>query len=364
MALLEVNDLRVTFKSDDGVVGAVNGLSYSVDSGSTLGIVGESGSGKSVTALSVMGLIPSPPGKIASGTIRLRGEDLLGKSPAQMRKIRGKDVAMIFQDPMTSLNPVLTVGDQISEAVRLHLGLSKRDALAKTIDMLRVVRIPLPEKRVREYPHQLSGGMRQRIMIAMALSCDPAVLIADEPTTALDVTIQAQIIELMNEMQRRLGSAIVLITHDLGVVAETCENVLVMYAGNLVEYGSARQIFERPKHPYTRGLLASLPRLDDREQRRLVPIEGQPPNLLRLPPGCSFAPRCANRMPICDSPVPLYDFGEGHIARCFLYDERTASERPAGVASAPHVAHSAVGAISPGVVGAHAAPIADNGVSA
>ncbi|MBD5604394.1 MAG: ABC transporter ATP-binding protein [Candidatus Eremiobacteraeota bacterium] len=341
--VIEVRDLHVGFKTDDGFVSAVNGLSYGVESGSTLGIVGESGSGKSVNALSVMRLIPMPPGKIVSGSISLRGQNLLDKTEAEMRKIRGKDIAMIFQDPMTSLNPVLTVGDQISEAVRLHLGLGKKDALAKTVDMLRLVRIPLPEKRVREYPHQLSGGMRQRVMIAMALSCDPDVLIADEPTTALDVTIQAQIIDLMNEMQQRLGSAIVMITHDLGVVAETCKYVLVMYAGNLVEYGTAEQIFSRPKHPYTMGLLASLPRLDETKSSRLVPIEGQPPNLLRLPPGCSFAPRCAYRMPACDAPVPLYDFGDGHVARCFLYDEKTADERRLPVASAPAVPASATG---------------------
>ena len=290
-----------------------------------------------MNALSIMRLIPMPPGRIEGGTIKLRGQNLLEKSEAEMRKIRGKDIAMIFQDPMTSLNPVLTVGDQISEAVRLHLKLGKKDALAKTVDMLRLVRIPLPEKRVREYPHQLSGGMRQRVMIAMALSCDPDVLIADEPTTALDVTIQAQIIDLMNEMQQRLGSAIVMITHDLGVVAETCKYVLVMYAGNLVEYGTAEQIFASPKHPYTMGLLASLPRLDEKKSSRLVPIEGQPPNLLRLPPGCAFAPRCAYRMPACETPVPLYDFGNGHVARCELYDEKTAGERRLPVESAPAV---------------------------
>jgi oligopeptide/dipeptide ABC transporter ATP-binding protein len=319
------------------MVSAVNGLSYGVESGSTLGIVGESGSGKSVNALSIMRLIPTPPGRIESGTIALRGVNLLAKTEHEMRKIRGKDIAMIFQDPMTSLNPVLTVGDQISEAVRLHLKLNKKDALTKTVDMLRLVRIPLPEKRVREYPHQLSGGMRQRVMIAMALSCDPDVLIADEPTTALDVTIQAQIIDLMNEMQERLGSAIVMITHDLGVVAETCEYVLVMYAGNLVEYGTAAQIFAQPKHPYTMGLLSSLPKLHDTESKRLIPIEGQPPNLLRLPTGCAFAPRCSYRMPVCDSAVPLYDFGAGHTARCFLYDERTAGERRLPVETAPTV---------------------------
>ncbi len=337
MPLLEVKDLRVGFKTDDGFVNAVNGLSYSVEAGSTLGIVGESGSGKSVNALTIMRLIPIPPGRIEGGSITLRGENLLQKSEPEMRKIRGKDIAMIFQDPMTSLNPVLTVGDQVSEAITLHLKMSKKEAFDKTVDMLRLVKIPLPEKRVKEYPHQLSGGMRQRIMIAMALSCDPDVLIADEPTTALDVTIQAQILDLMNEMQRRLGSAIILITHDLGVVAETCQNVLVMYAGNMVEYGTALQIFDEPRHPYTMGLLSSLPRLDEKDQTRLVPIEGQPPNLLRLPRGCSFAPRCKYRMPICDQPVPLYDFGNGHVARCFLYDKRTEGERTLEVESKPIV---------------------------
>ncbi len=350
MALLEVKDLRVGFKTDDGYVNAVNGLSYSIDSGSTLGIVGESGSGKSVNALTIMRLIPIPPGRIEAGSIKLRGENLLQKSEPEMRRIRGKDIAMIFQDPMTSLNPVLTVGDQVAEAIRLHLKLDKRAANEKTIEMLRLVRIPIPEKRVKEYPHQLSGGMRQRVMIAMALSCDPDVLIADEPTTALDVTIQAQILELMNEMQRRLGSAIILITHDLGVVAETCRNVLVMYAGNLVEYGTAEQIFEEPRHPYTLGLLSSLPRLDESGHRRLVPIEGQPPNMLRLPRGCSFAPRCKYRMPICDQPVPLYDFGGGHVARCFLYDERTEGVRTLETKSVPAVPGTLPEPVTPAAV--------------
>jgi oligopeptide/dipeptide ABC transporter ATP-binding protein len=287
-----------------------------------------------------MRLLPSN-GKVERGEIRLRGENLLTKSDAEMRKIRGRDIAMIFQDPMTSLNPVLTVGEQIAEATRLHLGLSKKDALDKAIEMLRLVRIPAAEKRVRDYPHQFSGGMRQRVMIAMALSCDPAVLIADEPTTALDVTIQAQILELMNEMQERLGSAIILITHDLGVVAETCENVLVMYGGNMVEYGTAKQIFENPKMPYTRGLLDSLPRLDSAGDR-LVPIQGQPPNLLRMPTGCAFAPRCPHRMPICDEPVPLYDFGAGHVARCYLYDERAEGQKPIETTNAPRVPEKAV----------------------
>jgi len=325
LALLEVRNLKTTFKTEDGIVAAVNGLSFAVEPGSTLGIVGESGSGKSVTSLSIMRLLASN-GRIESGEIFFKGENLLLKSEAEMRKIRGRDIAMIFQDPMTSLNPVLTVGEQIAEATRLHLGLSNRDAMAKAVDMLRLVKIPAAEKRLHDYPHQFSGGMRQRVMIAMALSCDPAVLIADEPTTALDVTIQAQIIELMNEMQARLGSAIVLITHDLGVVAETCENVLVMYGGNMVEFGTARQIFEGPKMPYTMGLLESLPRLDQAGSR-LVPIEGQPPNLLRMPPGCAFEPRCRYRMPICKEPVALYDFGAGHVARCFLYDQRADSQK-------------------------------------
>ena len=335
MPLLEVKNLRTTFNTEDGLVTAVNGLSYSLEAGSTLGIVGESGSGKSVNALSIMRLIQRPGSIDKHSTVCFEGENLLEKSETEMRKIRGRKIAMIFQDPMTSLNPVLTIGEQISEAVQLHLGYNKKEAFDKTVEMLQKVRIPLPEKRFSDYPHQFSGGMRQRVMIAMALSCDPLLLIADEPTTALDVTIQAQILELMNEMQRETGAAIVLITHDLGVVAEVCENVLVMYGGNMVEYGTAAQIFDAPKMPYTQGLLASLPRLDVRERQRLEPIPGQPPNLLRLPPGCAFAPRCRYRMPICDEPVPVYDFGNGHVARCFLYDERAGDQRPIEVETAP-----------------------------
>jgi oligopeptide transport system ATP-binding protein len=318
-ALLEVHDLRTTFRTEDGIVTAVNGLSFSIEAGQTLGIVGESGSGKSVTSLSVMRLLPSN-ATVTAGGIFLNGEDLLKKSEPEMRKIRGRRIAMIFQDPMTSLNPVLTIGEQIAEAVRLHLGYNRREARDKAVEMLNKVRIPAPQQRLGDYPHQFSGGMRQRVMIAMALSCNPELLIADEPTTALDVTIQAQILELMNEMQAETGAAIVLITHDLGVVAEVCKNVLVMYAGNLVEYGAAQQIFKEPKMPYTQGLLSSLPRLDATEHTRLVPIKGQPPNLLNLPPGCAFAPRCAHVMPICADPVPLYDFGGDHIARCLLYE--------------------------------------------
>jgi oligopeptide/dipeptide ABC transporter ATP-binding protein len=337
LPLLEVKNLRTTFNTEDGLVTAVNGLSYSLEAGSTLGIVGESGSGKSVNALSIMRLIQRPGQIDPESQVFFEGANLLEKSESEMRKIRGRKIAMIFQDPMTSLNPVLTIGEQISEAVQLHLGLNKKEAFDKTVEMLKKVRIPLPEKRFYDYPHQFSGGMRQRVMIAMALSCDPKLLIADEPTTALDVTIQAQILELMSEMQRETGAAIILITHDLGVVAEVCENVLVMYGGNMVEYGDAPQIFDTPKMPYTQGLLASLPRLDVRDRQRLEPIPGQPPNLLRLPPGCAFAPRCRYRMPICAEPVPVYDFGAGHVARCFLYDERAKDERPIEVETAPIV---------------------------
>ncbi len=337
MPLLEVKNLRTTFNTEDGLVTAVNGLSYSLEAGSTLGIVGESGSGKSVNALSIMRLIQRPGRIDPQSEVFFEGANLLEKTESEMRKIRGRKIAMIFQDPMTSLNPVLTIGEQISEAVHLHLGLNKKEAFDKTVEMLKKVRIPLPEKRFYDYPHQFSGGMRQRVMIAMALSCDPKLLIADEPTTALDVTIQAQILELMNEMQAETGAAIILITHDLGVVAEVCENVLVMYGGNMVEYGDAPQIFDTPKMPYTQGLLASLPRLDVRERQRLEPIPGQPPNLLRLPPGCAFAPRCRYRMPICAEPVPVYDFGAGHVARCFLYDERAKDQRPIEVETAPIV---------------------------
>jgi oligopeptide transport system ATP-binding protein len=334
--LLEVSNLRTVFRTEDGPVTAVNGLSFTLRAGETLGIVGESGSGKSVTALSIMRLLPKS-STVTADRIVFDGKSLPSLSESEMRKIRGNKAAMIFQDPMTSLNPVLTIGEQIAEAIRLHLGLNPREARDRTVEMLKKVRIPAPEKRLNDYPHQFSGGMRQRVMIAMALSCSPKLLIADEPTTALDVTIQAQVLELMNELQRETGAAILMITHDLGVVAEVCRNVLVMYGGNLVEYGSAEQIFGRPRMPYTQGLLASLPRLDESNPRRLEPIKGQPPNLLNLPKGCVFAPRCAYRMPMCDEPVPLYDFGEGHIARCFLYDKRAESQRPIEVETAPVV---------------------------
>jgi oligopeptide transport system ATP-binding protein len=334
--LLEVKNLRTTFRTEDGPVTAVNGLSFSLDAGETLGIVGESGSGKSVTALSIMRLLARN-ATVTADRLALRGESLPAKSEAEMRKIRGHRIAMIFQDPMTSLNPVLNIGEQIAEAVRLHLGLGPREARDRVIEMLSKVRIPQPEKRLGDYPHQFSGGMRQRVMIAMALSCNPELLIADEPTTALDVTIQAQVLELMALLQSETGAAIILITHDLGVVAEFCKNVLVMYGGNMVEYGTAEQIFAEPRMPYTQGLLASLPRLDRSDRKRLEPIAGQPPNLLRLPPGCAFAPRCAYRMPICDQPVPLYDFGDGHVARCYLYDERARDQRPEAMRELPTI---------------------------
>ncbi|HEV3091932.1 MAG TPA: ABC transporter ATP-binding protein [Candidatus Cybelea sp.] len=340
MPLLEVENLRTTFRTEDGPVTAVNGLSFSLHAGETLGIVGESGSGKSVTALSIMRLLPRS-ATVTADRIALQGESLPGKSEAEMRKIRGRRIAMIFQDPMTSLNPVLTIGEQIAEAVRLHMGANHREARDRAIEMLRRVRIPQPERRLGDYPHQFSGGMRQRVMIAMALSCNPELLIADEPTTALDVTIQAQVLELMDDLQRETGAAIILITHDLGVVAEFCKNVLVMYGGNMVEYATADQIFNQPRMPYTQGLLSSLPRLDRSDRQRLVPIPGQPPNLLRLPPGCAFAPRCAYRMPICAEPVPFYDFGEGHAARCYLYDERARDQRPEQMRSLPTIPSSA-----------------------
>jgi oligopeptide transport system ATP-binding protein len=320
MALLSVKDLKVTFATDDGIVRAVNGLTFDIKPGETMGIVGESGSGKSVTALSIMRLIASPPGRIEAGEIVFKGQDLLKVGEQQMRQIRGNKISMIFQDPMTSLNPVLTIGDQIAETIVLHQHKSNSEARKRAIEMLELVRIPDASKRLGDYPHQFSGGMRQRVMIAMALACDPELLIADEPTTALDVTIQAQILDLMRDLQKRLNSAIIMITHDLGVVAEVCENVLVMYAGNMIEYGTADQIFNEPKHPYTWGLLESLPRLDERDRRRLVPIEGQPPNLLRLPTGCPFAPRCRYTQPGFEiDPPPLIDFGSAHVARCSLY---------------------------------------------
>ena len=315
--MFEVRDLSVAFTAKQRLVTAVDHLSYRVARGKTLGIVGESGSGKSVTALSIMRLLPKN-ARITGGEIFLAGEDLRKKSEREMRDLRGARVAMIFQDPMTSLNPVISAGEQIAEVVRLHRGLSHRDAWQRAIEMLRMVHIPDAEKRACDYPHHFSGGMRQRVMIAMALSCEPDVLIADEPTTALDVTIQAQIIELMKEMQARLGMAIILITHDLGVVAEICDDVLVMYGGAMVEYGSAEAIYARPAMPYTRGLLASLPRIDSDPNQPLIAIQGHPPSLSQLPSGCVFAPRCPHRFERCIERPPLVHIDAAHLSRCWL----------------------------------------------
>ncbi|MBO8141737.1 MAG: ABC transporter ATP-binding protein [Firmicutes bacterium] len=315
--LLSVRNLKTYFETEDGLVPAVDGISFDLDRGGTLGIVGESGSGKSVTSLSIMRLIPTPPGRILDGEILFEGEDLLKKSPAEMRRIRGNEISMIFQEPMTSLNPVFTVGDQIMEAIILHQKLSKKEARDKAIEMLRLVGIPSPEKRVDDYPHQMSGGMRQRVMIAMALSCNPKLLIADEPTTALDVTIQAQILDLMRKLRDELGTAIILITHDLGVIAEMVEEVIVMYAGKIVEHTDVRSLFRSPKHPYTEGLLGSLPRLHA-QQERLESIEGVVPSPFQMPKGCRFHPRCRYAEEICRQEEPeLMAVEGGHLAACF-----------------------------------------------
>ena len=322
MALLEVTNLKTHFTTRDGVVRAVDGVSFSVEEGHTLAIVGESGSGKSVTALSLMRLIPDPPGKIIDGSIILRGDDVLKMGASTVRAMRGDRIAMIFQDPMTSLNPVFRVGFQIGEALRIHKGLSRKDAAARAVEMLDLVGIPNPAERARDYPHQFSGGMRQRAMIAMALACDPDVLIADEPTTALDVTIQAQILELMIELQQRKGTAIIMITHDLGVVADMADDVMVMYAGKQVEYGSAHDVFYQPLHPYTWGLLDSLPRHDIDEKGTLLPIEGQPPSLIDVPSGCAFHPRCPYAQDRCVKESPeLREITAGYQAACHFAGE-------------------------------------------
>ncbi len=317
MALLEVTGLKTHFFTRDGVVKAVDGVTFSLERGKTLAIVGESGSGKSVTALSLMRLIPDPPGKILEGSIIFDGKDVLEMSDAEVRALRGNRIAMIFQDPMTSLNPVYRVGRQIGEALRLHKGMSKKEAFERSVELLDMVGIPNARERAKDYPHQFSGGMRQRAMIAMALSCDPDILIADEPTTALDVTIQAQILELMMEMQERTGAAIIIITHDLGVVADMADDVMVMYAGKQVEYGVADEVFYESLHPYTWGLLDSLPRHDVGEKSELHPIAGQPPSLINVPPGCAFHPRCPYSKDVCSSDTPeLRDIAGGHLAAC------------------------------------------------
>jgi len=320
--LLEIDNLQTHFISDAGTVRAVDGVSLTIRRGETLGIVGESGCGKSVTAMSVLRLIPTPPGKVAGGRILFDGRNLLELSEDDMGKVRGGSISMIFQEPMTSLNPVYTVGRQIAEGIELHQKLSKRDSWTKAIEMLRRVRIPDPERRVKEYPHQMSGGMRQRVMIAMALSCNPQLLIADEPTTALDVTIQAQILELLNGLKAELGMAVMLITHDLGVVADTAARVVVMYAGRAVEEAPVLDLFSSPLHPYTQGLLASIPRIEKAERRpRLQAIPGMVPDLLDLPGGCKFQARCSRVFDACRSAEPpLKAVGSSeHRVRCWLY---------------------------------------------
>ena len=318
-SLLAIENLITSFHTDRGVVRAVDGLNFNVRAGETVGLVGESGCGKSVTSLSILRLIPTPPGVISTDSkVKFKGQNILELKESAMRKLRGNSISMIFQEPMTSLNPVFTIGDQIGEVFRIHQGMNRRDAKAKSIEMLRLVKIPAPEKRVDEYPHQLSGGMRQRIMIAMALACRPELLIADEPTTALDVTIQAQILELMEQLQNELNMAILLITHDLGVVAEVCKYVIVMYAGRIAEEGPVGEIFKSPGHPYTIGLLQSIPRLGKKTDM-LPTIEGSVPSLTNLPTGCRFQDRCPHVHQKCRQvEPPLISLTEGHRAACWL----------------------------------------------
>ncbi|HYE82115.1 MAG TPA: ABC transporter ATP-binding protein [Clostridia bacterium] len=316
--ILDIKGLKTYFYTDEAVMPAVDGVDFQVRKGETLGIVGESGCGKSVTCLSMLRLVPDPPGRTVAGEIIFRGEDLLKKTKNEMRHIRGNAISMIFQEPMTSLNPVYTIGDQLTEVICLHQKLNKKEAVKKAVDMLKLVGIPLPEQRINEYPHQLSGGMRQRVMIAMAISCNPALLIADEPTTALDVTIQAQILELLKELKRKLGTAIMLITHDMGVVAEMADNILVMYAGRVVEYADVKALFRAPKHPYTVGLLGSIPRMDV-EQDKLYVIEGMIPNPAHMPKACRFHPRCPEARPICSRQEPELFPLDGRKVRCWKY---------------------------------------------
>ncbi|MGD9016030.1 MAG: ABC transporter ATP-binding protein [Desulfobacterales bacterium] len=320
--LLEIKDLKTHFHTDEGVARAVDGMDLAIGRGKTLGVIGESGCGKSVSALSVMQLIPRPPGKIVQGEIWFKGTDLLKKTPAEMRRIRGDEIAMIFQEPMTSLNPVFTIGNQICEAIIQHQHLDKSEARKKAVESLRHVGIPSPEKRIDEYPHQMSGGMRQRAMIAMALACEPDLLIADEPTTALDVTIQAQILDLIRRIKEEFGMSVMMITHDLGVVAEVADDVVVAYAGKAVEYADVVTIFKHPKHPYTQALYDSIPRLTDTRKRRLEVIHGTVPNPLNFPTGCRFHPRCKYAQDFCRTEEPrLEDLGGGHRVRCFKYND-------------------------------------------
>ena len=321
MALLEIKGLKTHFKTDDGWLHAVDGVDMSIEAGETLGVVGESGCGKSVTAKTVMKLIDMPPGRIVAGQVLWQGRDLVPLGAEDMRRIRAKEIAIIFQEPMTSLNPVYTVGEQIAESIRLHEGLSRKDAIARAVEMLKLVRIPTPERRVHDYPHQFSGGMRQRVMIAMALSCKPQLLIADEPTTALDVTIQAQILDLLAELKSEMGMAIMLITHAMGVVAEVAQRVVVMYAGKVVEEALVGELFAHPRHPYTQGLIRSIPRIDSAltKKGRLETIPGTVPKLIAPPEGCRFAPRCKFAMPACTQATPpLRQVAPGHKVACIL----------------------------------------------
>ncbi|WP_060207593.1 ABC transporter ATP-binding protein [Sporosarcina koreensis] len=337
--LLEVRDLRTSFYTDDGEVKAVDGVSFTLPEGKTLGIVGESGSGKSITALSILKLLATN-GKIIGGEVRFKGEDLLSFSDKKMRDIRGNAISMIFQEPMTSLNPVFTVGQQISESLMEHQDLSKKAAYVKSVELLKLVGIPSPDKRVKQYPYELSGGMRQRVMIAMALACNPEILIADEPTTALDVTIQAQILRLIRDLQKRLGMSVIMITHDLGVVAETCEEVVVMYAGQVVEYSDVVTLFQKPKHPYTIGLMNSLPR-HDVELEKLESISGNVPNPKEMPIGCRFAPRCPVATDLCRNVMPdLLKDEEGNDVRCWIYSEKWEGESEVIVYGEKRIAQS------------------------
>jgi len=323
-ALLEVDDLKVEFTTYGGIVQAVRGVSFAVRPGQTLAIVGESGCGKSVTVQSIMGLIPMPPGRITSGTATLRGVDIIGRKEINGRDIRGREIGMIFQDPMTSLNPTMTIGDQIAEPLLVHKGMSRKAAFARAVELLEMSRIPEAAKRARQYPFEFSGGMLQRSMIAMAIACEPAILIADEPTTALDVTIQAQILDLMEDLQRDTGMAIILITHDLGVVARMADEVAVMYAGQIVEEGSVDDIFYRSSHPYTLGLRAAMPVNDPGAEHSLRPIEGSPPDLFHPPIGCGYCARCPHAMKVCEENVPEpFTMGDGHTARCWLHHDAT-----------------------------------------
>ncbi len=332
--LLQVRNLKTQFFTEEGVVNAVNGVSYDVQKGEILGLVGESGCGKTVSALSILRLIPNPPGKIVEGEVIFEGEDILKMDEDEVRHIRGNKIAMIFQEPMTSLNPVLTIGRQLTETLELHLKMDRQAATQRAIELLEMVGIPEAKQRINDYPHQFSGGMRQRVMIAMALSCNPKLLLADEPTTALDVTIQAQILELLARLTRELGTAVIIITHNLGVVARYADRVNVMYAGKVVESASALELYHRPRHPYTLGLLRSVPRLDEARKAKLDPIEGMPPDLIHMGPGCPFRPRCRFAIDRCrEENPPLVSVGDAHTAACWEW-ERVAKATPNGASGA------------------------------